>query len=165
MGNEGLAINEIVEYIGIRGLDELGKEHKVFGIKENANYIDRAGAYLIPFKDGKVGVVKTAKGYFLLGGGLDGGENHVECIRRECLEEIGYTASVGNKICSAEMYCEHPAIRYFHPIQTYYFGELLEQVNVAVEDDHEFVWMDYDDVVDNMYLEMQSWALKQWEKI
>lgn len=140
-------------------------KHKIFGIKENENYIDRAGAYLIPVTKGKVGVVKTAKGYFLLGGGLDDGESNEECIRRECLEEIGYTVSVGNKICSAEMYCEHPTIGYFHPIQTYYVGELMEQVNVAVEDDHEFVWMDYDEVVDNMYLEMQSWALKQWEKI
>lgn len=140
-------------------------KHKVFGIKENENYIDRAGAYLIPFKEGKVGVVRTPKGYFLLGGGLDGGESHEECISRECLEEIGYTVSVGNKICSAEMYCEHPTVGYFHPIQTYYVGELMEQVNVAVEDDHEFEWMDYDEVVDNMYLEMQSWALKQWEKI
>lgn len=140
-------------------------KHKIFGIKENENYIDRAGAYLIPVTKGKVGVVKTAKGYFLLGGGLDDGESNEECIRRECLEEIGYTVSVGNKICSAEMYCEHPTIGYFHPIQTYYVGELMEQVTVAVEDDHEFVWMDYDDVVDNMYLEMQSWALKQWEKI
>lgn len=140
-------------------------KHKIFGIKENENYIDRAGAYLIPVTKGKVGVVKTAKGYFLLGGGLDGGESHEECIKRECLEEIGYTVSVGNEICSAEMYCEHPTIGYFHPIQTYYVGELMKQVNVAVEDDHEFVWMDYDDAVDNMYLEMQSWALKQWEKI
>ncbi len=31
-------------------------------------------------KDGKVGVVKTPKGYFLLGGGIDSGENHKECI-------------------------------------------------------------------------------------
>lgn len=140
-------------------------KHKVFGIKENTNYIERAGAYLIPVSEGKVGIVKTAKGYFLLGGGLDNGESHEECIRRECLEEIGYTVSVGNKICSAEMYCEYSTIGYFHPIQTYYVGELMEQVNVAVEDDHEFLWMDYDDVVDNMYLEMQRWALKQWEKI
>ena len=136
-------------------------KHKIFGIKENENYIDRAGAYLIPFKEGKVGVVRTTKGYFLLGGGLDDGESHVECIKRECLEEIGYTVFVGNRICSAEMYCEHPTIGYFHPIQTYYVGELLEQVDVPVEDDHDFVWMDYDDVVDNMHLEMQNWALKQ----
>ena len=138
--------------------------HKVFGVKENANYIDRAGVYLIPTKEGRVGVVKTPKGYFLIGGGLDSGENHEECIRRECLEEIGYIVSVGNKICSAEMYCEHSTIGYFHPIQTYYVGELLEQINLPVEDDHEFVWVDYNELLDNMCLEMQSWALEQCMK-
>ena len=138
--------------------------HKVFGNKENVNYIDRVGVYLLPAKDGKVGVVKTSKGYFLLGGGLDRGESHEECIKRECLEEIGYSVSVGKKVCAAEMYCEHPTIGYFHPIQTYYVGELLDQVSVPVEDDHEFVWMDYNELVDNMYLEMQSWALEQCMK-
>lgn len=135
--------------------------HKIFGVKQAVNYIDRAGAYLIPVRDGKVGVVKTPKGYFLLGGGLDGDESHEECIKRESFEEAGYAVSVRDKICSAEMYCEHPSIGYFHPMQSYYVGELLEQVSLPVEDDHEFVWVDYNELVDNMYLEMQSWALKQ----
>ena len=138
--------------------------HKRFGAKENANYIDRAGVYLVPTKESKVGVVKTLKGYFLIGGGLDSGENYEECIKRECLEEIGYTVSVGKQICSAEMYCKHSSIGYFHPIQTYYVGELLEQVSLPVEDDHEFVWVGYNELVDNMYLEMQSWALEQCMK-
>ena len=111
-----------------------------------------------------MGVVKTAKGYFLIGGGIDNGESHEECIKRECLEEIGYTASVRNKVCSAEMFCEHPTIGYFHPIQTYYIGELLEKVSEPVEKDHEFVWVKYTELLDNMYLEMQSWALGQCMK-
>lgn len=135
--------------------------HEVFGSKENVNYIDRIGAYLIPSKEGKIGVVKTPKGYFLLGGGLDSGESHEECIMRECLEEIGYTVSVGNKVCSAEMYSEHPTIGHFHPIQTYYVGELLERISIPMEEDHVFEWVEYKELVDNMYLEMQSWAIKQ----
>ena len=135
--------------------------HEVFGIKENVNYIDRIGAYLIPSKEGKIGVVKTPKGYFLLGGGLDGDESYEECIARECLEEIGYTVSVGKKVCSAEMYSEHPTIGHFHPIQTYYVGELIEQITTPKEDDHAFEWVEYNALVDNMYLEMQSWAIKQ----
>ena len=142
----------------------MGAIHKVFEMKENVNYIDRVGVYLVPMKEGKIGVVKTSKGYFLLGGGLDNGESHEECIKRECLEEVGYTVSVGNKVCSAEMYCEHPTIGYFHPIQTYYVGELLEQISIPVEDDHEFVWVDFNELVNNMYLEMQSWALEQCMK-
>ena len=50
--------------------------HKIFGVKQAVNYIDRAGAYLIPVRAGKIGVVKTPKGYFLLGGGLDGDESY-----------------------------------------------------------------------------------------
>ena len=42
--------------------------------------------------------------------------------------------------------------------------KLLEQVSLPVEDDHEFVWVDYNELVDNMYLEMQSWALAQCMK-
>ena len=136
-------------------------KHKVFGTKENVNYIDRVGAYLIPVNEGKIGVVRTTKGYFLLGGGIDSGESHEECIRRECLEEAGYKVSVGHKVCSAEMYSKHPTIGYFHPIQTYYVGALLEQVSIPVEDDHAFVWMDYNELKGNMYLEMQSWAIEQ----
>ncbi len=48
-------------------------KHKIFGVKENVKYSDREGTYLIPFKNNKVGVVKTPKGYFLLGGGLEKG--------------------------------------------------------------------------------------------
>ena len=77
------------------------------------------------------------------------------------MEEIGYTVSVGNKVCSAEMYSEHPMIGHFHLIQTYYVGDLLEQISTPTEEDHVFEWVEYNELVDNMYLEMQGWTLKQ----
>ena len=36
--------------------------HKVFGIQEDVNYLDRVGAYFVPINEGKVGVVRTTKG-------------------------------------------------------------------------------------------------------
>lgn len=71
--------------------------HRVFGIKENAPYEDREGAYLIPVEDNKIGVIKTPKGYFFLGGGLENNESHRACIERECLEEAGYKVIVKEK--------------------------------------------------------------------
>lgn len=38
--------------------------HKVFGVKEKAEYADREGAYLIPFHNNKIAVIKTDKGFF-----------------------------------------------------------------------------------------------------
>ena len=135
--------------------------HKIFGIKEDVEYIDREGAYLIPICNNRIGVVETPKGYFFLGGGLETGESHAGCIKRECLEEAGYTVMVGENICSAETYCEHPTIGCFHPIQTYYVGEMIEKVTVPTDADHRFLWVDYDDIKGKMFAEMQNWALEQ----
>ena len=107
--------------------------HKVFGKKENAEYADREGAYLIPYRNTQIAVVQTPKGYFFLGGGLENGESHLRCIERECLEEVGWLPCVKGELCSAETYCFHPTIGYFHPIQTYYYGELVEKMVVLGE--------------------------------
>lgn len=135
--------------------------HKIFGEKQNVEYTDRKGAYIVPVQDDKVGVVKTLKGYFLLGGGIDDGETDEDCIIRECMEEIGYTVEIEKFVCSAETYGNHPVIGYFHPIQLYYLGKLLEQKQVPIEADHNFEWITYDELKRNLFSEMQNWALEQ----
>lgn len=135
--------------------------HRIFGTKEKAEYLDREGAYLIPSRNNQVGVIQTPKGYFFLGGGLENGESHLACIERECLEEAGYLPCVKGKLCSAEAYSKHPTIGYFHPIQTYYVGELLDSVSTPTESDHVLCWIEYDKLKGKMFHEMQNWALEQ----
>ena len=135
--------------------------HKVFGTKENVQYADRPGAYLIPIRNGQVGVVKTPKGYFLLGGGLEGDESHISCIRRECLEEAGCRAVVTQMLCSAESYRHHPEIGFFHPMQTYYLGEVEEMAATPTECDHSFIWLPCQQARGTLFSEMQNWALEQ----
>ena len=138
--------------------------HRIFGTKEPVEYKDRTGAYLIPIRDDCIGVVQTPKGYFLLGGGMDHNESDEACIIRECLEEAGYTVSIGQKLGSAETYYKAPVIGYFHPIQTYYAGTLLEQIQSPTESDHRFLWIPYEELKGRMYLEMQNWAIDlAWE--
>lgn len=134
--------------------------HRIFGTKENVTYRDREGAYLIPVRGDQVGVIKTPKGYFLLGGGLESGESHIECMKRECLEEAGYSISVGDKICSAEKYCFFKTLGFFHPIQNYYRGTLLSKDAEPIEADHELVWVEYSRLKGNMFLDIQDWAIE-----
>ena len=135
--------------------------HRIFGIKGNHEYLDRKGAYFIPCCNNRVGVVQTPKGYFFLGGGLESGEEHLACIKRQCLEEVGYLPFVKGKLCSAEAYINHPTIGYFHPIQTYYFGKLLDKVSAPTETDHVLCWIEYEQLKGKMFVEMQNWALEQ----
>ncbi len=137
------------------------KTHRIFGVRESGEYYDREGAYLIPYRGDLVGVVQTPKGYFLLGGGLEKGEDHITCLKRECLEESGYSVLVGDRLCSAEAYTLHSVIGPFHPIQTYYSGQLLEKVSAPTETDHVLRWIEYDQLKGKMFSEMQNWALEQ----
>ncbi len=134
--------------------------HKVFGLKENVEYLHREGAYLIPIEGNNVGVIKTSKGFFFLGGGIEPSEDHISCLERECLEEAGLSVSVKEKVCSAETYTKLPEIGYFHPIQTYYIGQVIDKISVQTEEDHLFLWVEYEELKGNMFAEMQNWALE-----
>lgn len=138
--------------------------HKIWGLREEHVYLDREGAYLIPSRNNLIGVIQTPKGYFFIGGGIEAGESHMACIRRECLEETGYLPRVETKICSAEMYTTHPTLGYFHPVQTYYSGELHLQLDCPKEKDHTLCWITYDELRGNMFAQMQNWALDQWKR-
>ncbi len=133
--------------------------HKIFGRKENVVYNNRKGAYIIPICGTKIAVVRTPKGFFLLGGGAYENESDEQAIKRECLEETGYTVNIIQKLCSAEAYTKHPKIGYFHPIQAYYIGELLEKVQEPIESDHELLWIEYEELRGNMFVKMQGWAI------
>jgi len=136
-------------------------KHKIFGDKKKAKYLDREGAYIIPILDNKIGVIKTQKGLFLIGGGIIDNESDTDCIKRECLEETGFAVNIKDKICSAEAFVEHSTIGYFHPIQTYYLGELTNKVKEPIEADHTLVWIDYNELNGMMYSEMQNYAINE----
>lgn len=135
--------------------------HKIFGIKENVEYTTRIGTYVIPIEDNKICVIKTPKGYFLIGGGKEENETDEQCIKRECLEETGYDITVDKKICSAEAFTHHEKLGYFHPIQTYYIGTINKQAQKPKETDHSLEWIDVKEIHNKMYAEMQNWAIEQ----
>ena len=133
---------------------------KTFGEKDpNLKYYNRPGAYLICIENGKLACVRTPKGYFLLGGGIEGDESQTDCILRECLEEAGLSVTVTAPLCSADSYTIHPRIGPFHPIQYYYLGTIGERVQDPIELDHTFVWLPLEEI-ENMYVPQQIWAVQ-----
>lgn len=133
--------------------------HKIFGVKEDKEYFTRKGAYIIPIKDGKVGVIDASKGYFLIGGGKENGESDEETIRREALEETGYLVNIGDKICSGESFVEDPDFGSFHPVQSYYSGSLNEKICEESEETNHLVWLSIETIKGKLYSPMQEWAV------
>lgn len=139
-------------------------EHRVFGAPEpGVEYQDRPSAYGIAFdKKGRAAVVYCERrGYFLLGGGMEPGEDEPSCIRREALEETGRTVTVREKVCIGE---EYSTGHLYHPIGHVYLLELGEQVTQPVETDHILTWMPVEEFQSKIFLRYQSWAMGMaWE--
>jgi 8-oxo-dGTP pyrophosphatase MutT (NUDIX family) len=73
------------------------EEAWIFGDRlEHVHYIVRRGAYAVIINDGMIAVVKTPTGYFLPGGGVEGTETFENRLKREVLEETGYTSVFSN---------------------------------------------------------------------
>ena len=137
--------------------------HFKVGEKEDADYYHRPGAYIIPLNGYKVGLIKSKSGYCFIGGGRENGENDHNCLRREIIEETGYSVIINKYFGSAEQYKDdQPDIGYFHPVQNYYMGELIEKVCEPIEPDHELVWVKPGEAIGKMWIEMQKRALKYY---
>ena len=138
----------------------MSRLHRSFGTPFEQDCPIRPGAYIIPVQDEKIAVVRTPKGLFFLGGGIDPGESHADAIRRECMEEAGCTAEVGVFLCSAEAFTTHRGNQPYHPYQYYYLGKISEPVCTATEPDHRLLWLGFEELRGKMFSEMQNWALE-----
>lgn len=142
---------------------------KTFGEKNNdVIYTERTGAYGIGFNnDGKIPVAMThlyngEEGYFLLGGGIDNGESHLDCIIRECLEEAGLSVTPKDFICKGDFYkLIELDETYFHGIGYFYFIEINEVVAKPTEPDHCLKWLSIDEARKKLFLPLQIWAVEQ----
>lgn len=136
---------------------------KSFGDRiKDVVYKYREGVYAIIVDDeSKVAIVKTKKGYFMLGGGLKENETHEACIKRECLEEVGMDVIIKDFICKGGKYSWVDGIGYMYGIGYFYFAKSKGITSNPIEKDHELVWIDIKKCSKNMYLEHQAWALQQ----
>ena len=105
-----------------------------FGHKENGiDYPIRKSVYGILMKEDLIGVIETPRGYFLPGGGIEDGETHEACVKREFEEETGYLINVLSFITTNKEYGYAPGLNHhIEMIASYYHveatGETVDQI-------------------------------------
>lgn len=129
---------------------------------ENNQYTKRAGAYgVIKNDDNQIAVAKVDTRYFLPGGGIESGESLEECLKRECLEEIGAEISVLDNFARGNCYF-FSTLRNIHmeSLGHFFTCQIDRILDIETEESHELVWLDIEQAIKLLYLDNQKEAVR-----
>lgn len=123
----------------------------------------RPGVYGVCVKNEKVLIVKSPLGGFVVGGGVEALETDEECLKREVLEEIGYSIKVREWLEDVieYVYVSERDKSYVKTMR-FYKIDLLEYISEPTELDHSIEWISFNDIDNNMYLRAQAYILKKY---
>ncbi|WP_054969785.1 NUDIX domain-containing protein [Alicyclobacillus ferrooxydans] len=127
------------------------------------NYIPRESAYAVIFRNPdeiEVATVSRQKGHHMLPrGGIEPGEDHVTCLKREVLEEAGYGIRIGAYIVGqADQYYVTLEGESRLTVGHFYLAEILGKADDAIEE-LEFSWLSAGKANESLFLNNQAWAV------
>ncbi len=135
---------------------------------ENVEYRKRPGAYaiIVNKNDDKIGIVKviTDEGVenFYLGGGIEEGETKLEALKREMIEEAGYTIKNIKELEEVGSYIFAEDHGYIEVIASVYIAEFDKKVAEPIEKDHNVIWVKPEEYVDKMFREWQIYIMEKF---
>lgn len=140
-----------------------------FGDKQTGvDYKSRYGVYaVLPDKNReKVILVQAPNGaWFLPGGEIEAGENHFSALERELLEELGFTATLGQYYGQADeyFYSSHRDQHFHNPAYIYEVTS-YQVADKPLEDFNNLAWFSLDEALTKLKRGSHRWGIEQWLK-
>lgn len=131
---------------------------------EKIEYKKRPGAYsiIVRKEDNKIGIVTDGRDYFFLGGGIEQGETELDALKRELLEEAGYSIKNIKKFDEIGQFIFVEEKGYYEVMAHVYLSEFDRKVTEPIEEDHTVLWVNPEDYIGKMCREWQEYILKEY---
>ena len=132
---------------------------------EGAIYNKRPGAYVIieRDKDNKIAIATDAIDvYFFLGGGIEENEIAEDALKREVIEEAGYSLKNIKFFDKVTSWCHSEANGYMDVEATIYIANFDKTIAKPIEEDHKIIWVNPYEYKDKLYHEYQRYILNKY---
>lgn len=142
--------------------------HPTFGTRQaGLDYHLREGVYaIIPDeKKEQIILIQAPNGaWFLPGGEIEPGEDHLTALARELIEELGFTATIGPYLGQADeyFYSRHRDRHYYHPAYLYAV-QSFEASQAPLEDFNQMAWFPIDEAIQHLKRGSHQWGVKAWQ--
>jgi len=103
---------------------------------EDKKYDFRETCFGICIKDGKMLLVKKKEQYSFIGGGIEKGETHEQCLRREFIEESGYELLKLEKFVTIDCFWLAAGKWPLESLANFYIVEVGQKVCEPTEEGH-----------------------------
>ncbi|MET3635149.1 NUDIX hydrolase [Streptococcus porcorum] len=140
-----------------------------FGEKiEQVSYHNRYGVYaVIPnlTKDQIILVQAPNGAWFLPGGEIEENEDHFSALERELLEELGFSATLGQYYGQADeyFYSSHRDKYFYNPAYIYEVTSFKE-ISQPLEDFNHIAWFPVDMAIEKLKRGSHKWGIEIWKK-
>ncbi len=115
-------------------------------------YDFRETCFGICYIDGKLCLTKKDGEIYLPGGGIEKGENHIECLKREFLEEIGCEIVKAKRLCDIDCYWFTRNEKHMESLTHIYIVEISDIFYTPLESKSEIVRLTIDEA--RLFLEL-----------
>ena len=133
----------------------------IFGERDQkAEYVPRPSAYaLLPNSAGLLAVVKTDRGHYLPGGGLEAGESADDAVRRECMEECGIEVRNLRPLGAAVQFLFAPGEGWFRLEGDFFIADSVEPGSGSANG---LRWIEPSAAAELMSRAFERWAIETW---
>ena len=113
-------------------------------------------------EDDKVEIVTDGRDLFYLGGGIEEGETKLEALKREFIEETGYTIKNIEQFDELRSFIDGEEKGYLEVEAYVSTAEFDEKVAEPIEKDHKVLWVNPEEYKDKLYREWQKYILAEY---
>lgn len=132
--------------------------------EEGKKYTKRPGCYVIIERkeDNKIAIATEGKTKFFLGGGIEENETEIQALKREVIEESGYSMKNIKYFDKIMAWVDGGKRGPLDVTATFYIAEFNEKITEPIEKDHKVLWVNPKDDKHKLYHEYQRYILEEY---